>query len=85
MARLQYSVTQPMSCVTSTMPLAACTSSMHAGLGLDPEFGVARGEDLVEQQDVRIDGRGDGESPSRARMPEEYVLIGASMNWPMSA
>ena len=24
-------------------------------------------------------------NPRRARMPDEYVLIGASMNWPMSA
>ena len=24
-------------------------------------------------------------NPSRARMPDEYVLIGASMNWPRSA
>ena len=65
-ARLQYSLTQAMSWVTRTMPLAAFTSSITRVLRLLPELGVARGKHLVEQQDVRVDRGRDREPEPRA-------------------
>ena len=61
-ARLQYSVTQFMSWVTSTTALAADDDLDDPRLRLRPEVGVAGGEHLVEQQDVRVDRGRDGEA-----------------------
>ena len=67
-ARLQYSVTQFMSWVTSTM-LAALTSSSTRALDFRPEVGIAGRENLVEQQDVEVDEVAIAK-PSRARIPD---------------
>ena len=75
MARLQYSVTEAISWVTSTITLGCLHQLDDAALRLLAELGVARREDLVEQQDVGVD-RVAVANPSRARMPDEYVLSG---------
>ena len=68
-ARLQNSVTQFMSWVTSTIALAAWTSSRTRALRLRPEDLVAGREDLVEQQDVGVDGRRDRRSRAAPACP----------------
>ena len=65
-ARLQYSVTQFMSWVTRTTALAASTISMTRAFDFARNVGVAGREDLVEQQDVRVDRGRDGEAEPRA-------------------
>ena len=53
-ARLQNSLTQFMSWVTSTIALAALTSSITRAFDFSRNDLVAGREDLVEQQDVRV-------------------------------
>ena len=83
-ARLQNSVTQFMSWVTKTTALAAAASSRTRALLLarktsSPVARTSSSSRMSGSTEVAI------EKPSRARIPDEYVLIGASMNWPMSA
>ena len=81
---MQNSVTQAMSWVTRTMPLAAFVSSMIRCL-----LFARKTASPVDRTSSMIRTSGSTavaiEKPSRARIPDEYVLIGASMNSPMSA
>ena len=65
-ARLQYSVTQFMSWVTSTTALAADDDLDDPRLRLGAEVRVAGREHLVEQQDVRVDRGRDRETEAGA-------------------
>ena len=73
MARLQYSVTQAMSWVTRTTALAALDELDDPRLRLRPERRVAGREDLVEQQDVRVD-RGRDREPEPRPHPRRVRL-----------
>ena len=65
-ARLQYSVTQFMSWVTRTIALASSHQLSDALLGLLAEGGVPGGQDLVQEQDVRLHRRRDREPETGA-------------------
>ena len=81
---MQYSITQFMSWVTSTIAFASWTSSPTRCLDFSrkaasPVERTSSSSRMSGSTDVAM------ANPRRARMPDEYVLIGASMNSPRSA